>query len=66
MQLIILCDKYSLHAFFLSKFQPVFQAKGETGGASGIAVHRLGGDDRHRNQAVFIRIAGLGIQDMMI
>ena len=33
MQLIILCDKYSLHAFFLCKFQPVFQAKGETGGA---------------------------------
>ena len=33
MQLIILCDKYSLHAFFLCKFQPVLQAKGETGGA---------------------------------
>ena len=27
MQLIILCDKYSLHAFFLCKFQPVLQAK---------------------------------------
>ena len=27
MQLIILCDKYSLHAFFLCKFQPVLQPR---------------------------------------
>ena len=33
MQFIIFCDKYSLHAFFLRKFQSVLQTKGETGGA---------------------------------
>ena len=66
MQFIIFCDKNGLHSFFLRKFQSVLQTKGDTGGALGIAVYRLVGDDRHRDQAVIIRIAGLGIQDMMI